>query len=411
MENEDRENTLTIFGITGFTGVLLVRYLEHLVSSGRFNPQNRICFAGRNVEAMKKLCAKLSPIKPSYCFADVKKEDSIYHMASNTRVLLTLVGPYEAFGGEVVIKACVSMNTHYVDITGEGKWISLMRSRYHALAVGNGVCIVPFAGQDCVPADLTAWFTTSQVHPSEFEESHATLETCVKLPGKGAQLSNGTFKTIINQEGLDFNQYPEPAVDFERRLNSSVALQKDVPPSFGGPLAIFPNRLFPDGRVVLDSHQALNLGGRFENTHSFVFPNRVTAMATQMGIGMLPYLLKVPFVRQFMNNISESGSSFKPLSNGGQPVAYSVYGILNMFPLLGDKKSTIAQETIVTKVDLDRDPYEVTAICAFQIALALCDKPRDEIKVGFQTPVCAIGGQELLERCFECFRIQMISRL
>jgi len=74
----------------------------------------------------------------------LKNEQSIYAVTAKSKVVLSCIGPYEK-AGEVVIKACVSLGTHYVDITGEGQWVERMRERYHAMAEQNNVVLVPFA--------------------------------------------------------------------------------------------------------------------------------------------------------------------------------------------------------------------------------------------------------------------------
>jgi short subunit dehydrogenase-like uncharacterized protein len=83
--------------------------------------------------------------------------------------------------------------------------------------------------------------------------------------------------------------------------------------------------------------------------------------------------------------------------------------VLKLFPKHGNGGDPL--ETIVTRISMDRDPYEVTAITCVQVALALAAKKEASLVGGFQTPVSAVGGQEILERCFECFRVELVSRL
>jgi len=56
-----------------------------------------------------------------------------------------------------------------------------------------------------------------------------------------------------------------------------------------------------------------------------------------------------------------------------------------------------------------QDPYLLTAVSSVQVALALLDKPEGD--GGFHSPVSGVGGQELLQRCFEVFRVQLVARL
>ncbi|KAH9251707.1 hypothetical protein BASA81_010377 [Batrachochytrium salamandrivorans] len=402
---EGREFDLTVLGVTGFTGKLVVDYLDKLAGENKLVGV-KICFAGRNDSAMLRVCNSLKHLAPSFCLADVTKETSVLDMALRTRVVLALVGPYEALGGEVVIKSCIQAGAHYVDVTGEGRWMESMKQKYHELAQKRGVCLVPFAGQDSVPADLTAWFTTSQLPEGDFAQSHATLQTLVQLPTTQGQLSNGTFKTLLSQPGWSFD-LPVPKHDFSTKLTYGVQLVSGISPS----LAAFPFLFFPDANVVRDSHLDQGLGGRFENNHLLVFPNRPAALVAKLAFGSLPYLLHLPYAKTLLGKLSDSGGKvFGPSSRhpNSTPANYVNYGVLKMYPL-HSSPGTKPVETIVTRVDCDRDPYEVTAITCTQVALALLSPAiTAKHKTGFQTPVSAVGGQELLERCFECIRVSKL---
>ena len=126
---------------------------------------------------------------------------------------------------------------------------------------------------------------------------------------------------------------------------------------------------------------------------------------------LLPYIIKVPLILRMLRSLFSSGKAVRAPSSF---VQYSCFGVLQLFPIKSGTGQNPPVETIVTRVDMDRDPYEVTAICCTQIALALIDRDGDsrrDRRSGFQTPVNAIGGQEVLERCFECFRVQLVSRM
>jgi len=316
-----------------------------------------------------------------------------------------------------VIKACVSHGTDYVDVTGEGRWSAAMRQRYDESARRNETILVPFAGHDCVPVDVCAWFTTSQIAPKEMEESHASLITATKLPSNGV-VSHGTFHTLLGfAEQNKLEQYDEIVVS-RPRLSKHVQLVREIPVDHQGPVAILPTRVAVDGRVVYDTHmrQPSGRAAAFENVNAFVFPNRAVAAAGWAGIKALPYVVKLPFVLKLLQSLTKSGDALtakKPTD----PTSYTTYGVLKLFPSKTGVGEEPPVETIVTRLDMDRDPYEVTAICCAHIALALADSefratcPGVATGYGFHTPVSAIGGQEILDRCYECFRYQLISRM
>jgi len=70
-------------------------------------------------------------------------------MATQTAVVCTTVGPYTAYGTELV-----EAGTDYCDLTGEINWIREMIDRYHDDAVDAEVKIVHSCGFDSIPANL-----------------------------------------------------------------------------------------------------------------------------------------------------------------------------------------------------------------------------------------------------------------
>ncbi|GBM06267.1 hypothetical protein AVEN_271000-1 [Araneus ventricosus] len=53
--------------------------------------------------------------------ADTQDPTSIYEMCKRTKLLLNCVGPYNLFGGEMVVSTCVECKTHCIDISAEIK--------------------------------------------------------------------------------------------------------------------------------------------------------------------------------------------------------------------------------------------------------------------------------------------------
>jgi short subunit dehydrogenase-like uncharacterized protein len=165
---------LCVFGVTGFTGQLVLAYLETLKKSNRLPSNLAVSVAGRDTDKVAQLAAKLCPsLQPQIVQADVADERSVYRMVADARCVLSCVGPYEQLG-EPVVKACASLGVDYVDVTGEGRWVQAMRAKYDDVAKRSGALLVPFAGNDSVPSDLSAWFTLSQVPPE-----------CVDAAGRG----------------------------------------------------------------------------------------------------------------------------------------------------------------------------------------------------------------------------------
>jgi short subunit dehydrogenase-like uncharacterized protein len=357
-------------------------------------------------ELVTKYCQHLKPI---IFHADVQDEKSIYQMCASTKCVLTCVGPYEDFG-EPVFKACASLGVDYVDITGEGAWVQRMRDKYQDVAVRSGAILVPLAGNDSVPSDLSAWFTLSQFPPDELANSHAALLTCAKMQGNG--ISNGTLKTLLGwmESTVSTGKAPQPiptVVIPQARIKQGVSLVNEVDKKLGGPLAICTTELMPDAYVIRTS-QEINpeyRAGRLEVGFAFVMPNRVAAYGMHFGMKVAPYVIRL--MAPLLRNVTSSGQG----PSMQKPVSYSVYGVLSLYPMKGAVEES-PLERVVTRLDADRDPYLVTAITCVQTSLALLAS-REETRQagGVHTPVSAVSGQTLLERCYECFRVQLVARL
>jgi hypothetical protein len=77
----DRQYSLCVFGITGFTGKLVLKYINSLVVGNKLDPKiSKLCFAGRSVPSMKEMMKSLCPAiaDPALIAADVADELSIY---------------------------------------------------------------------------------------------------------------------------------------------------------------------------------------------------------------------------------------------------------------------------------------------------------------------------------------------
>jgi saccharopine dehydrogenase (NAD+, L-glutamate forming) len=158
----EREHEIVVFGATGFTGALTAEYLARNAP-----PELRWALAGRSVEKLERLRARLAEASPGWAelpllHADVDEPESLRAVAASTRVVITTVGPYIQYG-EPLVAACAEAGTDYVDLTGEPEFVDLMYVRHHARAVETGARIVHSCGFDSIPHDLGAYFTVLQL--------------------------------------------------------------------------------------------------------------------------------------------------------------------------------------------------------------------------------------------------------
>ena len=155
MAKVDKEFDVVLWGATGFTGELVAEYLlaQYGVDGGL-----RWALAGRNqgkLDALKgRLVARDGQASglPTL-LADSHDLVSLKAMASRTQVVCTTVGPYLAYGLDLV-EACIDEGAHYCDLTGETPFIRKVMDKWHDKAEAAGVKIVTSCGFDSIPSDL-----------------------------------------------------------------------------------------------------------------------------------------------------------------------------------------------------------------------------------------------------------------
>lgn len=144
----ERPYDVILYGATGFVGKQTVQYFANHVSP----QQVRWAIAGRNRQKLEAVRDELG-LTVDVQVADSQNPQEIDEIVSQTRVLLTTVGPFALYG-DALVDACVRFKTHYVDITGETPWVRSLIDRYHAQAAIDGTRIIPCCGFDSVPSDL-----------------------------------------------------------------------------------------------------------------------------------------------------------------------------------------------------------------------------------------------------------------
>ena len=159
MSNLDKYD-FVIYGATGFTGKLVVEY-----AITQYNNNNEISWAiaGRNNEKLEHIQEKYNlPSNIGKIIVDSNDQHSIDEMVSQTKCVLTTVGPYQLYG-EKIIKTCISSGTDYVDLCGEPGFMHKIISECSAEAKETGARIVFSCGFDSIPFDLGVLFVQEEV--------------------------------------------------------------------------------------------------------------------------------------------------------------------------------------------------------------------------------------------------------
>lgn len=147
---------IVVWGASGFTGELVVRYLATLTDLNL-----KWAVAGRSKSKLEKVLAGVG-ISVPIVIADSNDPESLVHMVKQTTLVMSLVGPYTLYGSSLV-KACAENGTHYVDLTGETAWIAQMIKEYGRAAISTQALIIHSCGFDSVPSDLCALLAVNRL--------------------------------------------------------------------------------------------------------------------------------------------------------------------------------------------------------------------------------------------------------
>ena len=184
---------LTVFGATSFVGQILARYLF-----AQFGAHDGLkwALAGRSEQKLQRLRSSLGPkaARLPIVVADAADTAALEALCSQTRVVISTVGPYALYG-EPLVRACAETGTDYCDLTGEVQWIRRMIHAYEWTARKSGARIVHSCGFDSIPSDLGVHFLQQQAL-ERLGEPCTRVKMRVKAMRGG--FSGGTVASLMN---------------------------------------------------------------------------------------------------------------------------------------------------------------------------------------------------------------------
>lgn len=141
----DERPLVLVHGATGFTGRLVCAALA----------RRGVGFAvsGRSREKLEALAKEFGARE--VCVVDLGVADSIHAAIEGRRIVCACAGPFAEIG-ESVLATCAKLGVHYVDTTGEQRFVADAVKRYMATAEASGACIVPGMAYEIAPADWGA---------------------------------------------------------------------------------------------------------------------------------------------------------------------------------------------------------------------------------------------------------------
>lgn len=175
---------ITVYGATGYTGKLIA---ELLVRRGV-----PFLIAGRNTEKLEQLRRGLSSqgsLLPEVVSVSLSDRTGMENLAKRSKVIISCAGPFAEMGPPV-IDACLRGGAHYLDITGEVRFMAATGLR-DAEAKAAKVALVNAIGFDVVPSDLCAHLAAQAL-------GETPEELDIALAAAGTKPSAGTTRTLLN---------------------------------------------------------------------------------------------------------------------------------------------------------------------------------------------------------------------
>jgi len=197
----DRDLSVVVFGASGVTGRRVAAYLAE--RAGELGAS--WAAAGRDPAKLERVLGEIGVAAPVTIAADVADPASLAAMASRTRVVLDLVGPYTLYG-EPVIEACVANGAHYVDLTGEIPFVRRIVDAFDQRARAAGVKVVQICGFEALPPDL-AVLLAAETAAERWGEglAEADLDIATQQPagrlGPSDLISGGTLQSMAEAVG------------------------------------------------------------------------------------------------------------------------------------------------------------------------------------------------------------------
>lgn len=175
----DKSNFL-IYGCYGYTGALISRIA---VEQGL-----KPILAGRNAQKVRDIANKLGL---DYRIFGLDNPKELEEQIGDMQAVIHCAGPF-SHTAKVMMKACMAVQTHYTDITGEIEVFELGQ-HYNKKAVEAGIMLMPGTGFDVVPSDCLAGHLKKRMPDA--------TDLVLAFSGEGGRSSHGTANTAAENLG------------------------------------------------------------------------------------------------------------------------------------------------------------------------------------------------------------------
>ena len=394
-----RDFDVVLFGATGFVGVLTAEFLAENAPAGA-----RIALAGRSADKLEKVKARAGAGAAHWQLVTVDASDpeQVRALARRTVALATTVGPFMAYGKEVVL-ACAQEGTNYCDLTGEALFARWSLDHADEAAKASGARIVHSVGFDSVPSDLGVLVTADR---AAADGAGQLTQTVLRVRSLSGGMSGGTIdsarktvivaredatarRTLSDPYGLSPDRQAEPRSNRKQRsalerLTALVPVERNAEGHWLGPflMASYNTRIVRLSNAL----QGWRYGRDFRYREVTDFGAKPTgaAAAVAMSLGLAGGLAGLSFAptRFVLDKVLPAPGE------GPSPEAMAK----GKFVMDIDADTT-SGATYRTRVSANYDPgYTGTAVMMGEAVLALAfDQDKLPQAAGVLTPATGIG--------------------
>lgn len=424
MENQKLD--VIIFGASGFTGKYTVYEAIKVLDGMKWG------IAGRNKEKLQQVLKDMGekagkdlsdiPI----IIAELDNEQSLKDMAGRAKIIVNCAGPYR-FYGEQVVKACIEMGTHHVDVSGEPQYMERMQLEYNESAKEKGVFIVSACGFDSIPADMGVVFLEEKFGGCvNFVETYLRSWSTLKQTIPGAVIHYGTWESAIyglahasELRGLRTKLFKDRLPKFEPVLRNRSIIHKSA---YVGDKYCLP---FPgsDRSVVMRSQRFMyeNEKKRPVQMRAYVAFDSILAIIGVMFVGLVfGILTKFKFGRRLLRSypkifslgfVSHDGPTEESMENTKFEMVFNGQGWKEKLTEPTDQYKEPMNKKVVTKVTGTNPGYGATCVALLLAATTILkEKSKIPGNGGVLPPAAAFAKTNLIsELCKNGYTFEVVK--
>ena len=300
----NRDYDLIIYGASGFTGRLAVEYLDE-----NYRDLNW-AIAGRNEDKLVNI-SNNSKCKPDYFIADSEDSENLLKIASKTRVIASLAGPFNKYSNNLVTQ-CVKAGTHYLDITGENIWVRDLIDKHHEVAEKKQIKIIPSCGYDSIPSDMGCFYLQRSLnqelqridgyHRGNGGVSGGTIESAFSMRNYKSKYSMGHPFLLNSKEYIKNQNISENKDNFKIKYIDDIKL-------WSAPfvMAIANTRVVRRSSEIHDKNQA-SYGSEFKYQEYMMLKKYSSAFLVTAGLAVFGLMLISPISGLFRKLFTKAGN-------------------------------------------------------------------------------------------------------